>query len=108
MLFVIIEYLTLDGHFRKLYGHHFMLINHFRHGIRINMPFYLRQSLGYSILALQNDLDGDHACHEGLMVLIMNLLKCKKIYKPRMRIKDLDYDTKEVIQRVFPMRILRM
>ena len=49
MLFVIIEYLTLDGIFTKLYSYHFMLANHFRHGIRINFPFYLRQSLGLSI-----------------------------------------------------------
>ena len=42
VVFVIIEYLTLDGCFTKIYGHHFMLFNHFRHGIRINLPFYLR------------------------------------------------------------------
>ena len=42
VLFVIIEYLTLDGHFTKLYGYHFMLVNHFRHSIRLNFLFYLR------------------------------------------------------------------
>lgn len=74
-MFLVIEYLTLDSHFTKIYGHHFMLVNHFRHRVRIYFPFYLRQSLGNSILVFQNDPEGDHAYHEGLMVLIMNLLK---------------------------------
>ena len=65
VLFVIIEYLTLDGQFTKLYGYDFMLSNHFRHGIWINFPFYLRQSLGNSIQAIQNGLDGEHVFHEG-------------------------------------------
>ena len=42
VLFVIMEYLTLDGRFTKLYGYHFMLANHFRHDVRINFPFYLK------------------------------------------------------------------
>ena len=29
VLFVIMEYLTLDGRFTKVYGYHFMLANHF-------------------------------------------------------------------------------
>jgi hypothetical protein len=39
---------------------------------------------------LQKDLDGDHACHEGLMVLVMNLLKSKKMEKFHFSIEDLD------------------
>lgn len=79
MIFVVIEYLTLYGCFTKIFGHHFMLVNHFRHRVRISLPFYLRQLLDNTILAIQNDLDGDHAFHKGLMVLVMNLLKAKKI-----------------------------
>lgn len=94
VLFVLIKYTTLDGHFSKIYGHHFMLVNHFMHGVRINFPFYLMQSLDGSILSLQNDPNGDHACHEGLMDLIMNVLKMKKVERPRMNRKTLeDYDT---------------
>ena len=78
-MFVVIEYLTLDGCFTKIYGHHFMLVNHFRHRVRLNIPFYLRQSLGNTILAIQNDPKGDHSCHEELAVLVMNLLKSKKV-----------------------------
>ena len=83
VMFVIIEYLNLDGCFTKIYGHHFMFVNHFRHRVRINFPFYLRKSLGNSILAFKNDFEGDHACHEGLIFLIMNLLKSKKVDRPR-------------------------
>lgn len=92
-MFVFIEYLTLDGCFTKIYGHHVMLINHFRHRVRINFPFYLRQSLDTTILALQNDPEGDHACHEGLMVLVMNFLKSKKVDRPHFKKKTLECDT---------------
>ena len=94
MLFSIMEYLTLDGMFTKLYGYHFMLANHFRHDVRINFPFYLRQSLSFSIHAIQNDPNGEHVCHEGLMVLIMNVLKSKKAMKPIGSLKAVEYDTK--------------
>ena len=114
MVFVIIEYLTLDGWFKKVYGHYFMLVNPFRHGIRINLPFYLRQSLGNSMLAFQNNPDGDHVFHEGLMVLIMNLLNSKTVDRPRKSKKiaidyemegsdseeDFDKDTKEEVDEV--------
>ena len=70
-----------------------MLVNHFRHRVRLNLPFYLRQSLGNTILAIQNDPEGDRVCHEGLMVLVMNLLKSKKVERPRQRKKSLDYET---------------
>ena len=84
------EYLTLDRRFTKLYGYHFMLANHFWHDVRINFPFYLLQSLSISTQAIQNDLNGEHVCHEGLMVLIMNLLKSKKIVKPKGSLKGAD------------------
>ena len=92
MLYVIMEYLTLDGRFTKLYGYHFMLANHFRHDVRINFYFYLRQSLNLSIQAIQKDLNGEHVCHEGLMVLIMNVLKSKKAMKPKGSLKAMEYD----------------
>ena len=57
VLFSLIEYITLDGHFTKIYGHHFILVNHFRNRVWINFPFYLRQSLGSTIVTLQNNPD---------------------------------------------------
>ena len=35
-----------------------------------------------TMLSIQNDPKGDHAYHEGLTVLVMNLLKSKKVDKP--------------------------
>ena len=93
VMFVIMKYLTLDGQFSKCYGYHFMLANHFRQNVKINFPYYLKQSLTISIQALQKDPNGEHVCHEGLMVLIMNTLKAKRIVRCRGRIKDVDYET---------------
>ena len=44
-------------------------------------------------MAIQNDPDGDHAFHEGLMVLIMNLLKAKKVDRPHFNKKIFECDT---------------
>lgn len=77
-MFLVIEYLNLDVCFTKIFGCHFIIVNHFRHRVRLNLPFYLRQSLSTTILAIQNDPKGDHNYHKGLMVLVMNLLKSKK------------------------------
>ena len=77
------EYLTLDGRYTKLYGYHFILANHFQHNIRVNFPSYLLQSLAISTQAILRDPTREHVCHEGLMVLIMKVLKSKKILKPR-------------------------
>ena len=51
------------------------------------------QSLSISTQAIQKDPNGEHVCHEGLMVLIMNVLKSKKIVKPRGSLKGADPDT---------------
>lgn len=73
------------------------MANHFRHNFRVNLPSYLLQSLSNSTLAIQRDPTGEHACHEGLMVLVMNVLKSKKIPKPR-TIKGEDQDTEGSFQ----------
>ena len=41
VLRVIIEYISLDSRFDRIIMHHFVLLNHFRHGIKISFPFYL-------------------------------------------------------------------
>ena len=41
VLSVIIEYISLDTRFNMVRTHHFVLLNHFRHGIKISFPFYL-------------------------------------------------------------------
>ena len=58
----------------------------------MNFPSYLLQSLALSTQSIQRDLTGEHVSHEGIMVLIMNLHKSKKIPKPR-NLKGGDQDT---------------
>ena len=102
-MFVVIEYLTLDGRFTKIFGHHFMLVNYFKHRVRISFPFYLRQLLDYMILSIQNDPEGDHAFHEGLMVLIMNLLKDEKVDMSCISKKTMDV----ILRGVIRMRVMK-
>ena len=52
----------------------------------------MKQSLSIYVQAIQKDLNGKHVFHEGLMVLIMNVLKSKKIMRTRGHLKDVDYD----------------
>ena len=45
VLRVVIEYISLDTRFDRVKTHHFILLNHFRHGIKISFPFYLFTSM---------------------------------------------------------------
>ena len=49
MLHAIIKYITLDTRFDHLCTYHFMLLNHFRYGVKIAIPFYLYSSMNESI-----------------------------------------------------------
>lgn len=82
VLFASIEYITLDGRFTRAYGHHFVLLNHFHHGERVSLPYYLACSMDHTIKEIQKDPKGDHALHQGLMVLVYKMLKGKCIEKP--------------------------
>ena len=45
----IIELITLNTRFNRVRTHHFILLDHFRHGIKISFPFYLFTSLSKNI-----------------------------------------------------------
>lgn len=49
VLIIIMEYITLDGRFTRVYGYHFSLLNHFHHRVRDSFPHYLFYSLNHSI-----------------------------------------------------------
>ena len=49
VLRVIIEYISLDSRFDKIITHHFIMLNHFKHGIKISFPFYLFTSMSKGI-----------------------------------------------------------
>lgn len=71
VLFATITYTTLDGRFTGAYGHHFVFLNHFHHGEKVSLPYYLACSMDHTIKEIQKDPKGDHA-HEGLMALVYN------------------------------------
>ena len=50
VLRVIIEYISLDSRFDRIRTHHFVLLNHFRHGVKIYVPFYLFTSMSKGIV----------------------------------------------------------
>ncbi len=41
VLRIIIEYISLDPRIDRIRMHHFVMLNHFRNGIKISFPFYL-------------------------------------------------------------------
>lgn len=49
VLKILIEYITLDPRFDRITMYHFVLLNHFRHGVKISLPFYLYTSMSKSI-----------------------------------------------------------
>lgn len=70
VLKVLMQYLSLDGCFTRMYGHHFVLLNDFRHKSKISFPFYLWSLLDSSI----KDHRKNHKSlilDEGLMLLIL-------------------------------------
>lgn len=70
LLKVIMDYFTLDGHFTRVYSHHIFLLNHFRHNVRVSLPFFLMSSLQTSFKDHRKNLVKYHILHEGLLLLI--------------------------------------
>lgn len=83
VLFVIMCYITLDGRFTKVYDYHFVLMNHFRHDEKVNIPYFLLCSMNDTIKAYKENPMGDTAMHQGLMVLIYDHLKANQIAHPQ-------------------------
>ena len=52
VLWVVIEFISLDTRFDRVRTHHFELLNHFCHGIKISFPFYLFSSLSKNIVKI--------------------------------------------------------
>lgn len=61
VLFATISYITVDGRFTRAYGHHFVLLNHFRHGDKVSLSYYLACSMDHTIREMQKDSQKDHA-----------------------------------------------
>ena len=75
VLRAIIEFISLDTRFNRVRTHHFVLLNHFRHGIQISFPFYLFSSLSKNIVGYKKKPSANLALHEGFLLLVYEFLK---------------------------------
>lgn len=77
----IMRYITLNGRYASIFSYHFTILNYFRHGKIISIPFYLASSLENS---LEKHLENPNnpVLHEGLIVLIMEYTKSLEIVPP--------------------------
>lgn len=67
---VVMEYVTIDGRFTKIYSYHFVLLNHFRHSIKIYFPYYLMCSLNDNLANHIKNPKVSPLAHQGLILLI--------------------------------------
>lgn len=73
---VLMKYLTLEGKFQKLFGHHIYFLNAMRNKERINIPLFLFNSMEKSLILVQNG-KGKSPLHQGLMKLITEFVFSK-------------------------------
>lgn len=64
------SYLTLDGQYTRVYGHHFFILNHFGHGVKMSFPFYLMSALRTNFSGHRKNPAKFSIVHEGLLVVI--------------------------------------
>ena len=70
VLRVVIEYITLDPRFDRACTHHFVILNHFWHNVRISFPYYLLTSMRKAVESFKKKPITNLALHEGLLLLI--------------------------------------
>ncbi len=75
VLWAIIEYISLDTRFDRVRTHHFVLLNHFYHGVKISFPFYLFTSMCKGISRHKKKPFVNPTLHEGLLLLIYEHFK---------------------------------
>ena len=81
VLYSIIDYITLDPRFDRVRTHHFVILNHFRHGIKISFSFYLFNSMDKAISSFKKKATVNLALHEGLLLLIHEHFHAQTISK---------------------------
>ena len=75
----LIEYVTLDSHFDRVRTYHFVLLNHFWHGVKILFTFYLFTSLCKALSSFKKKPSANPALHEGLLLLMHEHFKALSI-----------------------------
>lgn len=74
----LMRYFILDGRYTTLYGHHFVMLNHFQHSKLISLPFYLVLSLEEGIANFRKN-PRNTFLHEGLILLVIDFIKANCI-----------------------------
>lgn len=90
VLYAVIEYITLDPRFDRVRTHHFVILNHFRHGSKISFPYYLFNSMNKAISSFKKKATVNPALHEGLLLLIHEHFHAQTISKNPIQGADVD------------------
>ena len=69
VLRAVIEYFTLDPRFDRARTHHFVILNHFWHNVKISFPFYLLNSMSKALGSFKKKPTANPALHKGLLLL---------------------------------------
>ena len=77
VLRAIISYITLNTRFDRIWTHHFIILDHFRYGTKISIPFYLFFSVNKSIMDFKKRVYANPAFHEGFLLLIYENFKAQ-------------------------------
>eukprot|EP01018_Ginkgo_biloba_P038988 Gb_36378 [translate_table: standard] len=73
---VLMKYLTLEGKFRKLFGHHIAFLNFVRNKEKVNIPSFLFNSLEKSLVEAKSG-KGKSPLHQGLMKMLFDFVSSK-------------------------------
>lgn len=92
LLKVIMEFFTLDDKFMKIYGYHFVMLNHFRHKVNIYFPFYFLSSLNANINEHRENPHINPVIHQGLILPIYDQFKAKASENPNKALSASYYD----------------
>ena len=73
---VLMKYLTLEGKFRKLFGHHIAFLNFMRNKEKVNILSFLFNSLE-KLLIVAKSGKGKSPLHQGLMKILFDFVSRK-------------------------------
>eukprot|EP01018_Ginkgo_biloba_P013768 Gb_00165 [translate_table: standard] len=73
---VLMKYLTLEGKFRTVFGHHIAFLNCVRNREKVNILLFLFNSLDKSVLTAKSG-KGKPRLHQGLMKMLVDFVSSK-------------------------------
>ena len=86
----MIKYIMLDPRFDRSHTHHFVLLNHFWHNVKVSFPFYLLKSMSKAVERLKKNPIGSMTLHEGLLFLIYEHFKAQTISKTPPQVENVE------------------